>query len=77
MFKIVKGKFGDFHSTTLLNSKLGICVEIIQDFGAIINQYRVNHSPFSFIVGYQDSQNVIQSHLFSLVVPNCFPSLTA
>ncbi|MEH0687865.1 aldose 1-epimerase [Vibrio cholerae] len=73
MFKIVKGKFGDFHSTTLLNSKLGICVEIIQDFGAIINQYRVNHSPFSFIVGYQDSQNVIQSHPFFSRSAKLFP----
>ncbi|MGI2821700.1 aldose 1-epimerase, partial [Vibrio fluvialis] len=61
MFKLIKNNFGEFNSTTILNSELGIQVDIIQDFGAIINQYRVNHSPFSFIVGYQDSHDLIQS----------------
>ena len=73
MFKLIKNNFGELNSTTILNSELGIQVDIIQDFGAIINQYRVNHSPFSFIVGYQDSHDLIQSHPFFSRSAKLFP----
>ncbi|WP_423840659.1 aldose 1-epimerase [Vibrio mytili] len=73
MFKLIKNNFGEFNSTTLINSELGIQVDIIQDFGAIINQYRVNHSPFSFITGYKDSEELIQSHPFFSRSAKLFP----
>ncbi|CAE6920435.1 aldose 1-epimerase [Vibrio sp. B1FLJ16] len=73
MFKLIKSNFGKFKSTTLINPELGIQVDIIQDFGAIINQYRVNHSPFSFITGYKDSEELIQSHPFFSRSAKLFP----
>ncbi|WP_278182536.1 aldose 1-epimerase [Vibrio misgurnus] len=73
MFKLIKNNFGKFKATTILNSERGIQVDIIHDFGAIINQYRINHSPFSFIVGYQDSHDLIQSHPFFSRSAKLFP----
>ncbi len=73
MFKVIKSNFGEFKTITMVNSEFGIQVELIQDFGAIINQYRVNHSPFSFIVGYQDSHDLIQSHPFFSRSAKLFP----
>ncbi|BDP34943.1 MULTISPECIES: aldose 1-epimerase [Vibrio] len=73
MFKLIKSNFGKFKSTTILNDNLGIQVEIIQDFGAIINQYKVHHSPFSFIVGYQDSDDLTKSHPFFSRGAKLFP----
>ncbi|MEX3074251.1 aldose 1-epimerase [Vibrio alginolyticus] len=73
MFKLIKSNFGQFKSTTILNNNLGIQLEIIQDFGAIINKYKVHHSPFSFIKGYQDSDDLIKSHPFFSRSAKLFP----
>jgi aldose 1-epimerase len=73
MFKIVQGNVGNLRSISLLNFKMGIEVEIIQDFGAMINKYSVNHSPFSFIVGYKDYDELINQHPYFSRSAKLFP----
>lgn len=73
MFKVVKGNLGNFRTISLINTKLGIEVDIIQDFGAIINKYKVNHSPFSFIVGYKNEDELINQHPYFSRSAKLFP----
>lgn len=73
MFEIIKGNFGELHSTRLLNSEKGIEVEVIQDFGAMINKYKVNHSPFSFISGYKSYDELIEQHPYFSRSAKLFP----
>jgi aldose 1-epimerase len=73
MFKIEKTKFGELNSITITNENKGIVAEVITDFGAIVNQFRVNNSPFSFISGYKNSQELIKSNPFFSKSAKLFP----
>ncbi|GMQ46808.1 aldose 1-epimerase [Vibrio sp. 10N] len=73
MFKITQDNFGHFGSLQIKNSKRGILLEIIQDFGAIINKLIINNSPFSFIQGYQSAEELTKTHPFFSRSAKLFP----
>ncbi|MEZ8612641.1 aldose 1-epimerase [Vibrio sp. 10N.222.51.C8] len=73
MFKIINEKFGNIDSVTLINYQHGIELQIINEFGAIINKYIVNNSPFSFICGYQNYDELINQHPFFSRSAKLFP----
>lgn len=73
MFKIINENFGSFDSVKILNSQHGIELQIINGFGAIINKYIVNNSPFSFISGYQDHREIVKQHPFFSRSAKLFP----
>ena len=73
MFKIINEKFGNIDSVTLINHKHGIELQIINGFGAVINKYIVNNSPFSFICGYQNYDELINQHPFFSRSAKLFP----
>ncbi|MEZ8824193.1 aldose 1-epimerase [Vibrio amylolyticus] len=72
-FKIKKEKYGIYDSVTLFNSNHGIELQIINGFGAIINRYIVNHSPFSFISGYSSPLELTDQHPFFSRSAKLFP----
>lgn len=73
MFKIINEKFGNIDSVTLINHQHGIELQIINGFGAVINKYTVNNSPFSFICGYQNYDELINQHPFFSRSAKLFP----
>ncbi|NOH96054.1 aldose 1-epimerase [Vibrio sp. 99-70-13A1] len=73
MFKIINENFGSLDAVTILNSQHGIELQIINGFGAIINKYIVNNSPFSFICGYKDSDDLIKQNPFFSRSAKLFP----
>lgn len=73
MFKIEKEKFGILDSIIINNKSKGIEIEIINQFGSIINKYIVNHSPFSFISGYKSCQELIETNPFFSRSAKLFP----
>lgn len=73
MFKIEKEKFGILDSIVINNKSKGIEIEIITQFGSIINKYIVNHSPFSFISGYKSYQELIETNPFFSRSAKLFP----
>ncbi|MFA0157070.1 aldose 1-epimerase [Vibrio sp. 10N.261.46.A3] len=73
MFKIINEKFGNIDSVTLINHQHGIELQIINGFGAVINKYIVNNSPFSFICGYQNYDELINQHPFFSRSAKLFP----
>ncbi|MFA0567684.1 aldose 1-epimerase [Vibrio gallaecicus] len=73
MFKIINENFGSLDAVTILNSQHGIELQIINGFGAIINKYIVNNSPFSFICGYENSDELINQNPFYSRSAKLFP----
>jgi aldose 1-epimerase len=73
MFHINKEKLGNLDAIEIKNDILGIEVQIIQSFGALINKLSVNHSPFSFISGYKDYNDLIEQHPFFSRSAKLFP----
>lgn len=73
MFKIKKGKFGLFDDIIISNSNYGIELNVINEFGAIVNKFTVNHSPFSFISGYQNSDELLNFHPYYSRSAKLFP----
>ncbi|USD43659.1 aldose 1-epimerase [Vibrio sp. SCSIO 43135] len=73
MFKIKKDNFNNLSAVKILNPNLGIEVQIIEEFGAIVNKYIVNHSPFSFISGYQNCDDLMHQHPFFSRSAKLFP----
>ncbi|MGF1721904.1 aldose 1-epimerase [Vibrio kyushuensis] len=72
-FKIEKETFGNYDSVTILNVEHGIELQIINGFGAIINKYIVNHSPFSFIQGYSNPQELTDQNPYFSRSAKLFP----
>ncbi|WP_295895225.1 aldose 1-epimerase [uncultured Vibrio sp.] len=72
-FEIKKEKFGSYDSVTLLNYNHGIELQVIIGFGAIINRYIVNHSPFSFISGYSSPKELNDQNPFFSRSAKLFP----
>ncbi|MFA0232553.1 aldose 1-epimerase [Vibrio sp. 10N.261.45.A7] len=60
-------------SVTLISHQHGIELQIINGFGAVINKYIVNNSPFSFICGYQNYDELINQHPFFSRSAKLFP----
>ncbi len=73
MFRIEKEKFGELDSININNKEEGIEIQIITQFGSIINKYIVNHSPFSFISGYKSYQELIETNPFFSRSAKLFP----
>lgn len=73
MFTLSHFKFGKLSATKIQHHKKGIELEIIHDFGAIINKYSVNQSPFSFIRGYESYSELIETHPFFSRSAKLFP----
>lgn len=73
MFKIDKDKFGHLDSISINNHKSGISLQLIPEFGGVINKYKVKHSPFSFIAGYQDADELTNHHPFFSRSAKLFP----
>ncbi|EHA1124849.1 aldose 1-epimerase [Vibrio navarrensis] len=73
MLKISKEKFGMFDSIVINNPEIGIEIELITEFGAVINKFIFNHSPFSFISGYQTSDELINEHPYFSRSAKLFP----
>lgn len=57
----------------ITNRQLGIELEIIASFGAVINRFIVNDSPFSFISGYADHKDLVDNHPFFSRSAKLFP----
>lgn len=73
MFIINMNKFADLDCINIENKTLGIELQIIHGFGAIINKFIVNNSPFSFIQGYQSGQELFESNPFFSRSAKLFP----
>lgn len=73
MFKIIKNTFGNIDCITLKNIENGIEVQILHGFGAIINKYIVNQSPFSFIAGYHSAEELLSKNPFFSRSAKLFP----
>ncbi len=73
MFHINKERLGKLDAIEIKNDALGIEVQIIHSFGALINKLSVNHSPFSFISGYKDYNDLIDQHPFFSRSAKLFP----
>lgn len=73
MFQINQEKFGELDTIEIVNNAQGIEVQIIHTFGALINKLSVNNSPFSFISGYKDFNNLVEQHPFYSRSAKLFP----
>lgn len=73
MFKITQDNLGQFGTLKIENSKHGILLEIIQEFGAVINKLIINNSPFSFIQGYQSAEELTKTHPYFSRSAKLFP----
>ncbi|USD65841.1 aldose 1-epimerase [Vibrio sp. SCSIO 43136] len=73
MFKIIQDKFGELNSISIIEETKGMQLQVIADFGAVINQFIVNHSPFSFIAGYCDEKALATKYPFFSRSAKLFP----
>ncbi|MDN2482296.1 aldose 1-epimerase [Vibrio agarivorans] len=73
MFKINIDNPSGLEVINITNPQLGIKLEIIASFGAVINRFVVNNSPFSFIAGYADHKDLIENHPFFSRSAKLFP----
>ena len=73
MFLINIQKFTEFDCVNIENKAQGIELQIIHGFGAIINKYIVNNSPFSFIQGYSSAQELKKTNPFFSRSAKLFP----
>lgn len=73
MFKINKSLFGHLESININNADKGIHLQIINSFGGVINQFQVSNSPFSFIQGYGDCEELITKNQFFSRSAKLFP----
>ncbi|MDR9827728.1 aldose 1-epimerase [Vibrio sp. FNV 38] len=73
MFKINIDNPSGLEVINITNPQFGIELEIIASFGAVINRYIVNNSPFSFIAGYQDHKDLVENHPFFSRSAKLFP----
>jgi len=73
MFQINKQKFGQLDAIEISHLTQGIELQIIHTFGALINKFVVNNSPFSFISGYKDFDDLVEQHPFFSRSAKLFP----
>jgi len=73
MFTINIDKFSEHDCVNIENKAQGIELQIIHGFGAIINKFIVNNSPFSFIQGYQSGQELKETNPFFSRSAKLFP----
>ncbi|MFT6986408.1 MAG: aldose 1-epimerase [Psychromonas sp.] len=73
MFTINIDKFSELDCINIENKAQGIELQIIHGFGAIINKFIVNNSPFSFIQGYQSGQELKDTNPFFSRSAKLFP----
>lgn len=73
MFQIFRQKFGKLDATEIINKTQGIDVQIIHSFGALVNKFSIKNSPFSFISGYKDYNDLIDQHPFYSRSAKLFP----
>ncbi|WP_136482922.1 aldose 1-epimerase [Vibrio sp. H11] len=73
MFKINTHQFGLLENIIITNPNHGIELNIISGFGAMINKFIGNHSPFSFISGYQNSDELLHTHPYYSRSAKLFP----
>lgn len=73
MFQIVNRKFGKLDAIEITNKIQGIDVQIIHSFGALVNKFSIKNSPFSFISGYKDFNDLIDQHPFYSRSAKLFP----
>lgn len=73
MFKININDHEGMEVINIANAQFGIELDIIASFGAIINRFVVSNSPFSFIAGYRDHQDLLDTHPFFSRSAKLFP----
>lgn len=73
MFQILRQKFGKLDAIEITNDVQNINLQVIHGFGAIINKFTIKNSPFSFISGYEDFNDLIEQHPYYSRSAKLFP----
>ncbi|EHY9857435.1 aldose 1-epimerase [Vibrio parahaemolyticus] len=73
MFKIKKSLFGQYESINIYNADKSTYLQIINGFGGIVNHFQVGNSPFSFIQGYANAEELTTKNPFFSRSAKLFP----